>query len=349
MAQDFSAVTTTTSKADYRISPVSPDRATSDETFWDSPNYTKWNGIYLSSKAGKVIDNFADWILGLGYTVDESKKRELEHIQGNGKESFDDIMWNGIVTKKVNGESFTLVMRDSETIVNMRPLSPEFCRVVYTRYGRIKEYRYYENKNKNGSYTTYKSNEVLHMINDKIVDEIHGRSVIERIEWNVSAQEEAKRVYRKLVWRSGVVRVIEVDTNNATELATLKAQYKIAEEKGDVLLLPKDKARAVDWKPNIDVANILAWLDSLENDFFIEIGFPRDLSGASTSATEAGMKMSYVNHEPLYEKEVRELESCLWNQLGIKIKFNRVNSMMPNVQENETKNTGQTNLSREGQ
>lgn len=349
--QDFSQTTTTTSKSDYAVPSVTPNSPTSkDENYWDNPNFTRWFGKYINvAKIKKALDGYADWVLGQGYTTDTKTKIMLEHIQGNGKESFDDIMWNAIILKKVNGESYTHVIRDPENketgvIINMRPLNPQYMRTVYSGKGRVKEYRYYGTPERNEGFVTYKPNEILHMFNDKVVDEMAGRSVIEAVEWNIEAQEEAKRVHRKLVWRSGVVRVIEVDTSNAAELTTLKAQYKIAEEKGDVLLLPKDKARVADWKPNMDVAGILAWLDYLDNEFYISIGFPRDLAGASTSATEAGMKMSYITHQPLYEKEVKEMEEALWNQLGIKITFNRVENLLQNEQQNEMKNTNQTQM-----
>ena len=356
MPQDFSATTTTTTKADYSAGSLSPDSPTNaDENYWDNPNFTKWFAHYIKhAKIKKAIDNFSDWVLGLGYTTDSRTKVILDHIQGNGKESFDGMMWNAIAMKKVNGESYTHIIRDSKdkefgTIINMRSLSPNHMRVVYNGKGRVKKYRHYTSAEKNGEFVEYEPHEILHMINDKVADEMHGRSVIEAVEWNVDAQEEAKRVHRKLVWRAGVVRVIEVDTSNPTELSTLKAQYKIAEEKGDVLLLPKDKARAIDWKPNLDHAGIINWLNYLDNEFYISIGFPRDLSGASTNATEAGMKMSYITYMPLYEKEVTELESDLWNQCGIKISFNRQQSLLGQEQTNEAKNTGQTNLTREGQ
>src|SRR3990167_2014600 len=356
MPQDFSQTTTTTTKADYRVVQVSPDSPRNqDETFFDNPDFVKWFSNYKKhAKIKKAIDGFADWVLGLGYVTDARTQAILEHVSGNKKEGFNDLLWNGIVIKKINGESYTHIIRDPDDkqegiVINMRSLNPQYMRVVYDRKGRIKEYRYYEASNKSGSYTPFQTNEILHLLNDKVVDETHGVSVCEAVEWNISAQEEAKRVHRKLVWRSGVVRVIEVDTSNPTELATLKAQYKIAEEKGDVLLLPKDKARAIDWKPNLDHAGIINWLNYLDNEFYISIGFPRDLSGASTNATEAGMKMSYITYMPLYEKEVTELESDLWNQCGIKISFNRQQSLLGQEQTNEAKNTGQTNLTREGQ
>ena len=353
MPQDFSQTTTTTTKADYKVGSISPDSPVNvDENFWDNSRFTIWFAHYIKhAKVKKAIDNFADWVLGLGYTTDSRTKVILEHIQGNGKESFDDLMWNAIVMKKVNGESYThmIIDKDSNLLINARSLSPNHMRVIYSGKGRIKEYRHYSVAEKSGEFVTYQPNEILHMINDKVADEMHGRSVIEAIEWNVDAQEEAKRVHRKLVWRAGVVRVIMVDTSNAAELATLKAQYKIAEEKGDVLLLPMEKAKAVDFKQNLDHAGIINWLNYLDNEFYISIGFPRDLAGASTNATEAGMKMSYITYMPLYEKEVTELENDLWNQFQIKISFNRQQSLLGQEQSNEAKNTGQTNMTREGQ
>ena len=56
------------------------------------------------------------------------------------------------------------------------------------------------------------------------------------------------------------------------------------------------------------------------------------------------MKMSYITHEPLYVKEITELESALWNQLGLKVTYNRQQSLMDNAQSDEAKNTNQTSM-----
>lgn len=350
---DFSQTTTTTTKADYSAGSLSPDSPTNKElNFWDYPYFTEWFASYIKhAKVKKAIDGFADWVLGQGYVTDDPiAKADLDHISGNGKEGFADVLWNAIVMKKINGDAFVHVMRDPKDkefgrIINMRVLDCNRMTTHFNGKGRVKEYRYYSSAERTGDdFVTYQPNEILHMMNDKVGDEMHGRSVIEAITWNIEAQEEAKRVLRKLVWRSGVVRVIEVDTANSAELATLKAQYKTAEENGDVLLLPKDKAKAIDWKPSLDYAGIIAWLNYLDDEFYISIGFPRDLAGASTQATEASMKMAYVTHEPLYLKEVKELEDALWNQLGLKIVFNKQQSITSGVQDDEAKNTGQTQV-----
>src|SRR3990167_700261 len=159
MPQDFSQTTTTTTKADYRVGSISPDSPTTiDENFWDNSRFTIWFAHYIKhAKVKKAIDGFADWVLGQGYVVDSLTQVELEHIKGNQKESFNDCMWNAIIMKKVNGESYTHVIRDPKNpvkgkIINMRPLSPNYMRVVYDGKGRIKEYRYYNSAKKNGEY-----------------------------------------------------------------------------------------------------------------------------------------------------------------------------------------------------
>lgn len=347
--QDLLSTTTTTTKADFRVQSVVPDSPTNkDETIWDVKDFATHFGAYTNhAKIKKPIDAFATWIIGGGFESDTPEdKVTLEHVTGNGDDDFLDVMWNALVMKKVAGDSFTHVVRDPKDkqfgrIVNMIPLNPLRMRMVFNGKGRIKRYEYYGEPAKEGTPVIYEPYEILHMCNDRVADEMHGRSIIEAALWNLEAQEEAKRVLRKLVWRSGVVRVIEVDTSNPTELAQLKAQYKTAEEKGDVLLLPKDKARAVDWKPNIDVPNILAWITYLENEFYILIGVPKVILGGTAENTEASAKVATLNFDPMYKKEINELQSDLWNQIGIKVIFNPQASLMDNAQQTETKNQSQ--------
>ena len=52
--------------------------------------------------------------------------------------------------------------------------------------------------------------------------------------------------------------------------------------------------------------------------------------------------MGHVIFEPIYTKEQVDMENDLWNQLGIRIKFNRppsLGGMQPQL--DESKNTGQ--------
>ena len=50
--------------------------------------------------------------------------------------------------------------------------------------------------------------------------------------------------------------------------------------------------------------------------------------------------MGYLTFEPTYTEEQTLLESDLWNQLAIKLKFNRPPSLSGMMRQDEIKNSG---------
>lgn len=204
--------------------------------------------------------------------------------------------------------------------------------------GRIVRYEY---KPAGSTPIIFQPNEILHLCNDRVADEIHGRSVIEAVEWNVEACEEAKRAHRKMQYRNGIVRVIEVDTDDTTKINTLKTQWATAIEKGDVLIIPKGVAEAKDWHGTLNTQDVLGWLRYLDDDFYISIGIPKAILGGTSDSTEASAKIATLNFDPLYLAEKQELEQDLWKQLGIKVLFGKQPSLLDNMQTDEAKNTGQ--------
>jgi len=241
------------------------------------------------------------------------------------------------VTKKVNGDAYAQIIRnDNGELINLIPLNPQFMRHVCNKKGRIIRYEY-----GTGVKIKFRPDEILHLCNDRMVNEIHGNSVIAAIEWNIEATEEAKRAHRKMIKRNGVVRVIEVDTDNTTKLNTFKREWKDAIDKGDVLILPKAVAEAKDWHGVLDTQGVIMWLKYLDDDFYMSIGVPKAILGGSIETSEGAAKISYISYEPIYTKETTELEADLWNQLAIRITFNKPTSIKPEMQSSEEKNTGQ--------
>ena len=161
---------------------------------------------------------------------------------------------------------------------------------------------------------------------------------------NIEATEEAKRAHRKMIKRNGVVRVIEVDSDNTNKLAKFKAQWKDAIDKGDVLILPKDVAEAKDWHGTLDTQGMIMWLNYLDDDFYTSINVPKVILGGSVETSEGAAKMSYLSYEPTYTRATTELEADLWNQLAIRITFNKPVSIQPEAAANEAANTSQTGI-----
>jgi hypothetical protein len=212
-------------------------------------------------------------------------------------------------------------------------------RVVFGENGRIKRY---EQLKQLKVIKKFKTEEIFHIVNDRIGDEMRGTSDIECCEWVINAIEEARRDYRVLLHRNVIpVRIIEVDTEDSVKRNKLMTEYQEAIRKGEVLVIPKG---VVEFKNDqIQIQDPLNWIQSLENYFYLAVGIPRVI--ASPDGTSEGTsKIGYLLFEPIYTYRQTLLEADIWNQLQIKLTFERPPSLMSNMQENESKNTSQTSI-----
>ena len=107
-----------------------------DETFYDNPNFTKYFGYYKTiPELKKAMDALAIWVLGKGWDADPEITAVLENITGWREDTFNSIMWNMLVTKKINGDAYAEIIRDSESgeLINIKPLDPASVRIVCDR------------------------------------------------------------------------------------------------------------------------------------------------------------------------------------------------------------------------
>jgi len=333
------STTTTTTVEDYEVEGVSLDFAGDQrETFWDFTDVSTNYGYYFNIPELKsAIDTLAIWTVGKGYELEvTSDEPIIDKINGWGKDTFQSIMENLIVTKKIIGDSFAEIIRnDKGTLVNLKPISPERVRLVLNRQGILKRY---DIQKKNGKYIQFETSDILHLCNERVADQIHGTSVVDATKWVIDARNEALADERMIKHRELALGVLYVDTDNITKRNKIMEQYSKAVKNGEVLVLPKDTAELKD--TGISPKDRLAWIQYLENFFYQAVRVPRVIA-TSEGFTEAGGKVGYLTFEPIYTKEQRTLELDIWNQLAIKIKFNRPASLGGTVQEDEAKNTGQ--------
>ena len=86
--------------------------------------------------------------------------------------------------------------------------------------------------------------------------------------------------------------------------------------------------------PPIDA--FMRWIEYLDGLFYQVVGVPKAIL-AIEGVTESGGKMGNLNFEPVYTKEQMLLEGDLWQQMAIKVKFNRPPSLADNLATDEAK------------
>ena len=94
--------------SNYDISPATMEiYKNNEETIYDQTRFSEWIGFYKNiSELNAVINKKALWTIGKGFSAKEKIKKLLEKIKGNGKDTFDTIMNNNIITYTAGGDSF---------------------------------------------------------------------------------------------------------------------------------------------------------------------------------------------------------------------------------------------------
>lgn len=338
---------TTTSNLTSGVSDYSLDSKTTDgstgngETYYDNPYFSKWYGYYRSIPELKsAVNALATWVLGQGFVVQSARDKViLEHITGSGEDTFNSILWNMLVVKKINGDAYAEIVMKNDILQNLKPLDPSSMRSVFNPQGRIIRY---EQTSKSKEIKKFKPEEIFHLMNDRVADETHGISGIEAVQWVIDAMMEAEADWRRISHRA-TIRVLYIDEDDTTKLTTMKTSYKDAISKGELLILPckAGEAQFADLTlPPIDA--FMRWLGYLENKFYRAFGVPKVILGGTAENTEASAKVSVIVFDPTFTREITELEADIWNQLGIKITINKQPSLMDNAQTDESKNKEQT-------
>ncbi len=316
-----------------------------NEEYWYFSEAKKNFAYYKDDAALKSgIDTLANYVTGRGWKALSGEQQALlELIKGWGEDSFDSIMWNLIVVKKIVGDAFAEIIRADNNdpkskLINLKPISPERVRLVLEKNGMIKRYDVLVE----GVWKPLQRERMLHLCNGRIGDEIHGTSVVEACKWIIDARNECMKDWRRISHRSSL-RVLYVDVFNTAKLTELKTQYKDGIENGEVLILPGriGEIGFEDLKLP-DVNAFLNWIQYLENFFYQVLGVPKAIMGGTIAVSEGNSKVGILSWEQVYRTEQRLLEQDIWSQLNLKIEFEAPTSMMGNMMMNEAKNTSQT-------
>lgn len=345
----MSKLTTTQLKSvvtDFSVGATNLDEATQQkETYWDNPNWLTNLG-YLKEipEYRNAVRSLAIWTCGKGWTADATTTAILDSIIGWGEDSFDSICQDMLVVKKTNGDAYLEIKRDDKTkgIINLIKLNPSKVRIVVGSNGLIDRY---DILMANGKYKPFSTDKIFHICNDRTANEIHGTSVLESCKGVIDWKNEVMVDLRRLMHRSSI-RVMYVDMDNTTKLQTVRTEYAAAIKNGEVLILPGKKGsdfEIVDY-PIPPTEAYLSVLRFLDNYFYEVLGVPKIVTGGTQDYTEASSKVGYMTFEQPYMTEQRLLEQDIWNQLALRVTFERPTSLKEPMQEAEAANTGQVGI-----
>ncbi len=339
----------------YQIdSKTSEGGYSSKENRHSNTNASIYYGLFRGhGEFRSAILSYVIHVLGWGYKTDPLTESILSLIKGNGKENFWKLMYKHLECKKWNGDAYTQIIRMKPTelfpqgrLINLKTLDPNRVTEITDENGIIIRYEYAQG---NGGMKGLTPEKVLHSSNNPAIDEPLGIAETEAVKWVIEAMLENGIDQRRLMHYSSV-RVLYVDETDTARLTKLKTELASGIKNGNVVILTckPEEAKFEDLVvPPIEA--FIRYQNWLENKFYSQLGISKvSIGGTTENNTEASAKVNMVITEPVWLKEIKEIEDDLWNQLGIKIIINKQPSLMDNMQTDEAANTGQTKLQYQG-
>ncbi len=322
----------TSAVKDFSVDSKKPDGPTDQkETTWintsDDVTFEDAFGYYTDDKTPEitaVIDAKATWTVGKGFKADEITTMLLDTIKGNGFDTFNTILENAMRTMLIGGNFYAEIIRDDEdNLVNLKPLNPSRIKHIANRKGEIIRFEQMDLNQKNKKIGEFKPEKIFYLPRNRVVDEIRGRGIIQKLKLVLNMKNEAMADNRLINHRYAYPRwIIHLDTDDPTEIAAFKAKYDTANSTGENMYVPKDVVvpELVAVAPNATI-NLLPWINYLDNLFYQTAGVPKIVVGGSSEFTEKASSIVYLAFQQSVEEEQLYIEEQVLSQLNLVIEL----------------------------
>lgn len=312
-------------------------------------SWSKWHGYYRTvPELQAIIDKTAEWACGRGIKAEEKNKQKLlDNIRGMGKDTIQTIARNLIRQGKIGGDSFAGISRNSRNeIINLKPLNPGSIEIQTDNRGMIVKYKQL-NQNITGIgiepkfIESWELDEMFHLPWNRISDETHGISTIEKLQEPILMIKEAEQVMRKVIRRNAKpIVIIEADTDDTTALTAIKTKYHQLLDNDEAMVVPKGSIILQDFKSIMSI-DPLPWMNYLIKKFIIAEGVPEVILGSINSKdTEGASKILMLGFEQVVKTIQLFFEEQWMAQIGFKINLPEPPSINPLVL-TDTRKTGQ--------
>jgi hypothetical protein len=328
------------------------------ETEYQNTNWTTQHGAYLEvSELAGMIDRKAQYIVGKGFKVKGllpgKKKKLLENIKGNGLDTFNTIMYNNVRCYTIGGDSFNEIIRNSRgELVNLKPLNPSTVKIHADDKGMIKSYEVFPIRSnplgtsENAS-VTFQPNEIFHLAYNRVADQIHGQSVMDKLMPIIEMRGEAMRDLRVVFHRYVKPLLISsVDTDDTAEITSYKNKLDEAMEKGENMVVPKGVVDNIEKIsiPQFSTLDPLPWLKLLQDEFLKAEGVPRVVLAIGEAGSDAESKIMYLSWQQIVEFNQMFVEEQTKAQLGIEVEFEFPADITPGLVEENKKGKSPSNV-----
>ncbi len=310
---------------DFSVDTKITDGATDQkETTWTNEKWSEYFGYYKAiPELSSAIDAKATWTIGKGFGSDEITILLLDTIKGWGKDTFNTILENMIRTYYIGGDSYCEIIRDDEgTLINLKSLDPGVMKHIANGEGTIIRYEQIS-KTKGKGPKKFKPEDIFHLARNRVADEIHGVSIIEKLTTIILMRNEAMDDWKRVLHRNiDHLWVFHMDTDDPAKIAAFKAKMDTARGKGESLYVPKGVIvpEIITTAPNASL-NPLPWIESLNNYFYEAVQVPQIILGGAGGFTEAAVKIAYLAFQQTIEEEQLFIEEQVLAQLNLVIEL----------------------------
>jgi len=331
----------------YEVAALNVDTAQDlEETAWMNNRASiQWGWFNSNPDLKSALVMKAIWNVGKGYECDAATKVELEHIKGNGKQTFRDILFSLEVMRRIYGDSYAEIIRDEKTqkLINLKLLNPADIKVIFGKDGMIKMYEQINQENKSKA-AEWKPEEILHFQNLSMCAQTHGISEIDVLEPTLKADEESFADVRKVMHSQAVPLVLwKLKTDDVTTINDFVGKINRARALGgENVFIPDDENLVSHDIIQVNLSQaIFEWRNDIRNKFYRNIGLPQIIPGAGGSSTESESKVIYTAYGNIVENDQKYIEEKIWNQLYKKIDLIPPESLIPQLQADTKKDVGQ--------
>jgi hypothetical protein len=335
------------------VTDYSSPAATSTSIYKYQMQWDRWHSIYKDvAILAALINAKAFWTVGKGYKGGSSR---LQKIRGNGKQTFNTILYNGAKVYTIGGDFYAEIVENpirkvftklgefiERKIINLKPLNPGSIKTIAKDNGMIEKYEQWAMNSISGKpLHVFRPDQIFHLSWDSIADQIHGNGTCEKLEGTVAAYNEAKADMRKIFHRYvKPLLIFFVDTDDPAEIAAFKLKVDKAVELGENMVLPYDTLKDMEKMsiPQYSTLDPMPWIANLERDFILAENCPSVIIGSTEEKdTEASAKVLYLSWQQVIEWNQLFIEEQTRAQLGEKIKLEFPASLEPALQGDNAK------------
>ena len=295
-------------------------------------DWKKWHGVYRKiPEVRSTIDLWCKWIVGKEIKFEsENQKKIMDRIKGNGIQTFRTILINHKRVSKLAGDSYLEKIKDKAgRYVNLKVLNPGTIKVQADEFGIIKKYIQVTTNplsKVNVVLNEWNPDEIWHLSNDPIADEIHGIPEIEKLYDIIKWKHQLTNI-TSVVFRRYIAPILEIyaNTDDPTELAHLQTLYDNSTKNFENRIIPKgavDKTERVS-VPQYSTLDPLPMLLFYRSYFTESSNVPDLIRGKSDEVSLAAGKLNYLGFKEKIEMEQIEYEEQIKANLGIDVKFSK--------------------------